>query len=157
MRKLEFIGNISQVRDIEDCIRATRKYTKGIFSKRVDYPLQGDGFPSRSLTEYYEVYPDTELSWDMPAGVALDWLWGDVPHVDVFFKYIYQTNKACVVIYGSQGDLAVLEAGIPGLGEALKRLQGIEETSEQVVGTTDRNRDGSVAHPQPVADQTSHK
>ena len=60
----EFVGSILAVRAVEDTIRATKKYTKGAFSKPPQHPIQGMDFPSRVLTEYYEVYPDTEVGWE---------------------------------------------------------------------------------------------
>ena len=121
MRK-EFIGNIIAVREVEDAIRATKKYTKGAFSKPAQHPIQGEEFPSRALTEYYEVYPDTELGWDMPASEGWAWIWGDIPHIDVLFKYNYQRNKAMVIIHGGNGVVKLLGEGIPGFAEALVRI-----------------------------------
>jgi len=118
----EFVGSILDVRAVEDCIRATKKYTKGAFSKATQHPMQGVEFPSRVLTEYYEVYPETEISWDMPASEAIDWLWGDVPHIDVLFKYSYPTNKAWVIIHGGDGIVHDLEKGIPGFTGAMAKV-----------------------------------
>lgn len=117
----EFIGSILAVREVEDCIRATKKYTKGAFTKSVKHPMQGEEFPSRVLTEYYEVYPDTELSWDMSASEAWAWVWGDVPHIDVRFHYNYQQNKAMIVIYGGNGVVEELKRAIPQFGDTLVR------------------------------------
>jgi len=118
----EFVGSILAVRAVEDTIRATKKYTKGAFQKPARHPIQGEDFPSRVLTEYYEVYPDTELGWDMPASEGWAWVWGDVPHIDVLFKYNYQRDKAIVIIHGGNGVVDLLEAGIPGFGEALSKV-----------------------------------
>jgi len=118
----EFVGGILAVREVEDTIRATKKYTKGAFSKAAQHPMQGEEFPSRVLTEYYEVYPDTELGWDMPASKGWAWLWGDTPHIDVLFKYNYQRNKAIVIINGGNGVVDLLEEGIPGFAEALGKV-----------------------------------
>lgn len=122
--KNEYFGNIQSVRGIEDCIRATKKYTKGIFSRAKTYPIQGEDFPSKVVTEYYEVYPDTEISWDMPAGKAIDWLWGEVLHIDVVFRYDYRVNKASVTIRGNNGVLQELKRGIPNLAEAFRGVNG---------------------------------
>ena len=120
--KTEFTGDILSVRDAEDCIRLTRKYTKGVFRKVAVYPIQGEGFPSRVLTEYYEVYPDLDIGWNMLATDAWAWVWGDVLHVDVFFNYNYSTNKAKIIIHGGNGIIRSLEEGVPGLGEAIAKL-----------------------------------
>lgn len=120
--KTEFVGDILSVRVAEDCIRLTRKYTKGVFRKSVVYPIQGEDFPSRVLTEYYEVYPDLDISWDMLATDAWAWVWGDVLHVDVFFNYSYSNNKAKIIIHGGNGVVRDLEEGIPGLRDVLANL-----------------------------------
>lgn len=122
----EFSGNILAVRAVEDTIRATNKYTKGAFTKAVQHPIQGEEFPSRVLTEYYEVYPDLDIGKKMPAwdaALALsDWLWGDTPHIDVLFKYNYQRDKAIVIIHGGNGVVKLLGDGIPGFEEALSKV-----------------------------------
>jgi len=122
----EFVGSILAVRVVEDTIRATRKYTKGAFTKPVRHPIQGEDFPSRVLTEYYEVYPDLDLDKQMPAWDAImtfsDWLWGDIPHIDVLFKYNYHRNKAIVIIHGGDEVLELLGDGIPGFREALAKV-----------------------------------
>lgn len=119
--KLEFSGTILEVRAVEDCIRATRKYTKGAFSKPAQHPVQGEAFPSRVLTEYYEVYPDTEVNWDMPAAKAWEWVWGDVAHVDVRFRYDYRADAAYMSILGHDSADS-LKRGIPGFADALTIL-----------------------------------
>lgn len=120
--KTEFVGDILSVRNAEDCIRLTRKYTKEVFRKTAEYPIQGGDFSSKMLTEYYEVYPDLELSWDMSASDAWAWVWGDVLHVDVIFRYNYLTNRAKITIHGGNGIVRGLKKGIPGFGEALIKL-----------------------------------
>lgn len=121
----EFVGGIMAVRAVEDTIRATRKYTKGAFKSPVQHPIQGEGFPSRVLTEYYEVYPDIESDkslWDMNIIDAAFWLAGETPHIDVLFKYNYQKDKAIVIIHGGNGVVKLLDEGIPGFGEALGKV-----------------------------------
>lgn len=122
----EFIGPILAVRAVEDTIRATKKYTKGAFSKTTLHPIQGEAFPSRVSTEYYEVYPDLDIEQRLPlldaAFAFSDWVWGDTPHIDVLFKYNYQRDKAIVVIHGGTGVVDLLKEGIPGFGEALGKV-----------------------------------
>ena len=126
MARNEFVGGIMAVRAVEDTIRATKKYTKGAFTKPAQHPIQGEGFPSRVLTEYYEVYPDLDLDQRMPAWDAVmafsDWLWGDTPHIDVLFKYNYHRDKAIVIIHGGNGVMKLLGEGIPGFEEALGKV-----------------------------------
>ena len=116
-------GNITYIRTIEDCIRATNKYTKGVFGKKVQHPIQGDGFPSKLLIEYYEVYPNTELSWDMPADTAWAWVWGDERHIDVLFKYDYRNNSASVEVQGGSKAVKELAVAIPGLDTILNERE----------------------------------
>jgi len=120
--RTEFVGTIPTVRDAEDCVRATKKYTKGAFRKPVVHPVQGEDFPSRTLTEYYEVYPDLEVGWDMDARDAWAWVWGDAAHIDVLFQYDYRTNRGRIIVHGNSGIVSVLKSGIPGLGDALARI-----------------------------------
>lgn len=115
----ETTSNIASIRAVEDCIRATKKYTEGIGTMRKKHPIQGEDFPSKVFCKYYEVYPKTEVSWDMPAGVALDLLWGEVPRVDVTFRYDYRSNKASVLVQNGTTGLKELTNNIPGFREAL--------------------------------------
>jgi len=119
----EFVGCILDVRAVEDCIRATKKYTKGAFSRPAKHPIQGEDFPSKVLTEYYEVYPDMEVSWNMPASDAWAWVWGDIPHIDLRFLYNYQNNKGKVIVYGNDGVVDMLREGIPNFAEMLTKLE----------------------------------
>lgn len=121
--KTECKCDILAARELEDIIRATRKYTKGAFSRVQQHPIQGDGFPSKVLTEYYEVYPELELGWDMSATDAWAWVWGDVTHIDVTFLYDYRDNKARVTIHGGVGAVRGLTAGIPGFLAAFERVK----------------------------------
>jgi len=118
----EFVGSILAVRAVEDTIRATKKYTKSLFSQKVQHPIQGDDFPSKVITEYYEVYPDTEVGWDMSIIDAAFWLADNPPHVDVRFNYNYLRNKAIVVIHGGNGVVDLLREAIPGFKEALDKV-----------------------------------
>jgi len=127
--RTEFVGNIPAVRDVEDCIRATKKYTKGAFRRPVTHPIQGEGFPSRVLTEYYETYPDLELSWDMSASDAWAWVWGDVAHFDLLFQYDYRANTGKVIIYGNDGVVNILRDEIPGFADALMKISSKDNQS----------------------------
>ena len=118
-RDSEFKGNIVAIRAVEDCIRATKKYTEGVGTMREKHPIQGEGFASKVFCKYYEVYPDVELSWDMPAGVALDWLWGETSCLDLIFKYDYRSNKATLTVKGGNGAVKELAGKIPDFSELL--------------------------------------
>lgn len=161
--KIEYRGDILAVRAIEDCIRATKKYTKGAFRKESPKPethIQGSNFPSRVCTEYYEVYPDVELSWDMPASKLWELAWGT--HIDVRFQYDYRQNSAKVVIYDAPKSVEQLCREIPGLSETLDKVKeefkrtayGEHDSQEQkqeelqVVGSDNRIRTSPVPHTQ---------
>jgi len=120
----EYVGRIVDVRTAEDCIRATRKYTEGIVSqRRTQHPIQGDEFPSVVFMKYYEVYPDTELSWDMPAGTAISLLAGGRDCLDILFWYDYRANRASVEIRNGSAAVRKMTKGIPGFGAALKMIR----------------------------------
>lgn len=116
-----FDGNIIGIRAVEDTIRATRNYTEGVLSEFRHHPVQGMEFPSRVLCKHYEVYPDTELSWHMPWGTMLDWLWGDVPMITVIFRYDYRANRASIMVRAGAEAVAKLAKAIPGFSDALSR------------------------------------
>ena len=130
---IEYRSSIPRVRALEDCIRATRKYTKGAFSKPLKHPMQGEDVPSKVLTEYYEVYPETEIGWDMPAGVAIDWLWQDVPCIDVYFHYDYRNNTASLRVVEGQDAVKKLIAGITGFGDALSTIIADKYPKKEVI------------------------
>jgi len=120
--KLEFKGDILSVRAVEDCIRATKKYTEGIETIRRQHPIQGEEFGSKVFCKYYEVYPNTNVSWDMPAGEAWAWVWGDTKHIDVIFYYDYRDNKAAVITHDGNGAIEELKNGIPYFKDLFARL-----------------------------------
>ena len=121
-KDIVFKGAIPEVRAVEDTIRATKKYTEGIGTIRIKHPVQGEAFHSRVFCKYYEVYPDIELSWDMPVGVALDWLWKETPCIDVTFKYDYRENRASVVIEDGTDAVFELERSVPKFRKTLAEL-----------------------------------
>ena len=120
----EYSGNLDDIRAIEDSIRATINYTEGVGTMRNKHPVQGEDFHSKVFNKYYEVYPDTAISWDMPMGTAIDLLWGDRTMIDMIFRYDYRDNMASVIIKNGNGAVKALEKAIPGFGEALERLNG---------------------------------
>jgi len=117
-----FCGAIMLVRAVEDRVRATKKYTEGVGTMRAKHPVQGEEFPSRKFVKYYEVYPEVEVSWDMPADVAIDWLWGETPCIDVLFNYDYRTNGAEIVVKDGAVAVKQLAKAIPGFSESLARV-----------------------------------
>lgn len=117
--RIVIASNIGDIRAVEDCIRATKKYTEGIGTMRNHHPIQGEEFPSRVFYKYYEVYPDTEISWDMPAGVAFDLLWREVACIDVRFQYDYRVNKASIIVQDGKEAVRELTRAIPGFNDAL--------------------------------------
>ena len=101
----EFRGNILAIRSLEDCIRATKKYTEGIQTIKKTHPVQGEELPSRVFYKYYEVYPDMEVGLDMAVGDFFGWLGGGTPCIDVMFHYDYRVNKASVLVKDGDGWL----------------------------------------------------
>jgi len=138
--KTVYKSSILLVRDLEDTIRATKKYTKGAFSKAISHPIQGEQFPSRVLTEYYEVYPDLEIGWDMRAGDAWAWVWGDVVHIDITFLYDYRDNKAKVTIHGGKDAMEKLKEGIPGFGAMIAMIDKANNVGVANRKTTDNRQ-----------------
>lgn len=116
---ITFRGNISDIRDIEDCIRASKRYTEGRLRQQ-DHPVQGEKFASRKFCKYYEVYPSLEVGWDMPAGAAIDLLWGDVEYVDIVFNYDYRCNEASMTVRGDIALAGLLLSSIKGLCDLIR-------------------------------------
>lgn len=128
----EFAANITAIRAIEDCIRATKKYTEGIRTIRKAHPAQqGEDSINRVFCKHYEVYPDTKISWDMPAGTALDWLWGDVTCIDVLFRYDYRVNRASVEIRDGPVAVKELARAIPGFASSIAVVVKKDEESQR--------------------------
>lgn len=150
--KIEYKSDILLARDLEDTIRATKKYTKGAFSRAPQHPIQGAEFPSKVLTEYYEVYPDLELGWDMRVNDAWAWVWGDVIHIDVTFLYDYRDNRAKVTVHGGSNAVRALMTGIPGFKVALTKIEAHESSEREMVGSSHRAGISATAHPQHVPD-----
>jgi len=118
-----FAGSILEVRHVEDSIRATGKYTEGIFTALKTHPLQGNDFPSKVFNKYYEVYPSVDLNevrgWDV-VGVTIDWLWGDIPRIHVTFRYDYRSNRAWIVVKAGNRAIEALGESIPGFKNAME-------------------------------------
>ena len=123
MSDYEFKSTIMQIRAVEDCIRATKKYTEGIETVRKHHPIQGEGFPSRMFCKYYEVYPEMDITWEMKADKAIDWLWGDTKHINLVFKYDYRVNQASLTVIHGNGALLELKKAIPGFDKTLVGLE----------------------------------
>ena len=118
----EIRGNILAIRVIEDCIRATKKYTEGIQTMRKAHPIQGEDHPSRVFYKYYEVYPNMEVGLDMPVSDFLEWMWHETPCIDVMFHYDYRSNRASVLVRDGDGVVKKLIEAIPGFGDALRAI-----------------------------------
>jgi len=118
----EIRGNIISIRSLEDCIRATKKYTEGIQTIRKTHPVQGEELPSRVFYKYYEVYPDMEVGLDMDIRDFADWVFGDTSCIDVMFHYDYRANKASVLVRDGDGVVKKLIESIPGFLDALKDI-----------------------------------
>ncbi len=127
--KIEYTGSITEIRAIEDCIRATKKYTEGVLSKKHPQQIQGEDFPSRVLHKHYEYYPNVaEISWNMPVNTALDWLFAGTPCIKMSFRYDYRVNQAVVYIADDR-DITTLNKSVAGFAQAIK-LVGKSNTSD---------------------------
>ena len=138
----KYTGSIAQVRAVEDCIRATRRYAEGMQMRPVTHPVpvQGGEFPSVVFTKHYEVFPDYEIGWDMPVGTALNFLLNPlIPRIEVVFKYSYRDNTAYVLL--SPRAVARLGETIPGLSTTLDKIRSQEPGKpEQPAHTTTEAR-----------------
>ena len=123
MNGREFKSNIIKIRAIEDSIRATKKYTEGIETVRKQHPIQGEGFPSKVFCKHYEVYPEMDITWDMNADKAIDWLWGDTEHINLMFKYDYRVNQASMSVLSGNGALNELKKSIPNFSNLLADIE----------------------------------
>lgn len=119
-----FTGNIGTIREIEDCIRQTKKYTEGLQTAGRKHPIaiQGEDFSSRTFCKHYEVYPDLDISWDMLVDDFMDWLWKDVRCINVMFYYDYRGNKAYMYIKEGIEAVKELNDNIPGMRDRLVKL-----------------------------------
>ena len=151
--KTEFVGNIQNIREIEDSIRASKKYTKGAFSRAPQHPIQGEQFPSKVLVEYYEVYPYTKVDWSMPIDTAIQWLAGVSEHIDVVFKYDYRRNRASMTVHGGNNIVNELKNEISGFGKALAKAI-LDNYEHNKMGIPDRNRNCVVPNPQQVVNRS---
>ena len=121
-------GDLIDIRELEDSIRISKKYTKVVLTKKsTEIKIQGDGFPSRTLTEHYEVYPDLVISMEMKATDMWKWVWGDLVCIRVDFTYHYNENKGRVVIHGKNGVVQSLSQGVEGFSEALAKVSRDED------------------------------
>ena len=124
---VKYYGNVFTIRAIEDCIRATRKYSEGIRTKRKHHPhseIQGEDFPTPVFIKYYEVYPDMEIGWDMQVSDFLDWLWQDTLCIDIWFHYDYRCNKGSIEIRDGQEAVKKLEDTIPSFKKSIQVVNG---------------------------------
>jgi hypothetical protein len=120
---IEFTGWVTQVRAVEDVIRASKKYTKVISPSRNTHPIQGDEFAGRVVTEKYEVYPDVKVEWDMPALKAwASLVFAETKMIDVVFHYDYRNNKAYFETVDGLDGVEELKKAIPGFSEAIDKL-----------------------------------
>lgn len=118
----EYSGSILSIRAVEDSIRATKKYTEGVRTMFKKHPVQGTDFPSPVFCKHYEVYPDMEVSWDMPTTNFIDWLSAETLCIDVIFHYNYQQNKAFVEVRDGASAVKKLANSIPGFCDALAEI-----------------------------------
>lgn len=122
--KSEYSGSILSVRAVEDSIRNAKKYTEGVLTMFKKHPVQGMDFPSPVFYKHYEVYPEVEVSLDMPVGKWFEWQWQNTPRITVLFHYDYrpEQNKAFIVVRDGMKGVKILADAIPGFSGALARV-----------------------------------
>lgn len=122
----EYTGDTEAVCAVEDSIRASKKYTEGVLTRRHRHPdeMQGIGIPSRAFCKYYEVYPDIDfaIGLDMKVSDFMDWVWGETRHINVTMFYDYRAGQATLEIAGGAGAVEELSRTIPGFREAVATL-----------------------------------
>jgi hypothetical protein len=146
--RTEWTGNIMDVRAVEDSIRSTKKYTKGAFTSAEKHPIQGAAFPSRVLTEFYEVSPFIELSLNTSLKDCWNWLTNKTPTYQVLFRYDYRNNTGRVILKGTSEAVVNLCEGIPGFKDKIEVLDnGRAKKEQQTMGDTDRVGTRTITNP----------
>ncbi len=99
------------MRNLEDSIRATKKYSEGVHIMATNHPIQGADFPSKKFCKYYEFYPDAEINsfWDVP-------VFGNYRVIGITFIYDYRINRAEVQMT-RKADMDELQKAIPSFGQ----------------------------------------
>jgi hypothetical protein len=127
-KQVDYTGSIIQVRDIEDAIRASKKYTEILDTMRNQHPIQGGDFPSKVLNKAYEVYPNVKVEWDMPALKAwASLVFAETYMLGVRFRYDYRDNRAEVRFMDGPESVEELKRKIPLFSEALEKLAEKQE------------------------------
>lgn len=146
----EFYGSVTDIRAVEDCIRATKKYTEGLETRRQEHPTQGDDFPSRVFYKRYDVYPDLDIGLDTPIGEAFRWMLGKYKSIDVGFRYDYLGNRAKIVLRDGKEAVKTLSKSIPGfskaLGKAIARTKNATQETTSTATDTAQNRQQARSH-----------
>lgn len=133
-------GNIESVRAVEDSIRATKRYTEGLLTRRRRHPIQGESFPSNTFTKIYEIYLDSDFPhWDDPAGKLIDWLKSRA--IVIHFYYDYRNNVASVLGYNS--NFKELGKVIPSFKRALYSIN--QENNSIIPGVSGLNNETKVS------------
>jgi hypothetical protein len=113
---MQIYGDIDSVRDVEDCIRATKRYA--VRMKKSNHPIQGEEEPTSNFTIDYTVYiadDDTKLmNPNRPfIGEYIKlYNWFISPSIEVHFTYDYRSNSA--EIRCKKEDIEELKEVIPG-------------------------------------------
>lgn len=124
MRKIN--GTILQIRELEDTIRSTKRYTENLFTDRRNHPEQGNGEPSKAFTRTMEVYLDADyqefdLAMDASELFQKKWDWITSRAIRVRFWYDYREGKASIEVK-SDNVLCQLSKVIPGFSDAVGEI-----------------------------------
>jgi hypothetical protein len=128
---MQIYGNIESIRNVEDCIRATKRYV--IKMKKGNHPIQGDE-PTSNFTIDYTVYLTSDESKLMNSNVSLIgeyvklYNWFISPSVDVHFTYDYRVNSA--EIRCKKEDIEKLKDVIPSFNLMITNIKECEKNVE---------------------------
>ena len=129
---MQLNSDISIIRELEDCIRSTKRYIKLVKSRHE--PSQSNGSPILLFTESYLVYTGNESNILFSEKKILEafvkmYNWFMSEAVTIHLTYDYRDDKASVRC--SNCDLDSLCEVIPGFKDILKKITIREIVNEE--------------------------
>ena len=120
---MQIHGDITLIRELEDCIRSTKRYVKLVKSRHE--PSQSNGSPILLFTESYIVYTGNENDLIHNNKKIFEifrdmYNWFMSSSVTVHFTYNYRDGDS--VIRCTNGDIDLLCEVIPGFKETIKKI-----------------------------------
>ena len=125
---LKVKSGVFNIRQLEDSIRATERYTEGLLTKERKHPIQGEEFTSKAFRKMYEIYPTHNIpkalrtNEDEPIKEFFPnfYKWITSPAIQIYFYYDYRNDKAELEYHDK--DLEQLIKVIPNFINILKRI-----------------------------------